>query len=383
MTILSSKYTLEPYQLAQANRRKQKHTCPACGKRTFVRYIDVETNQYIGEDVGRCDREVNCGYHKKPNGQIIKPKYMETKNKDILYIDREQMKATLKKYDTNNLFIALCSLMDADFGDILNSLIKYNVGTTKNGSAIFWQVDLLGNVRTGKILQYDTNNCKRVKDTINWIHTYIQYDREEYDIAQCIFGEHLIANKVKNIVVVEAEKTAVICDIYFNNPDYIFVSCGGKSNLNESKLNYLKTFCDCLYVLPDADAVIDWFKKSKTISGCSLIDISQYLTEQEIQDGYDVADMILNKHSNLKYVEILFKKNLNNKQLNAETPHQSSDVEEYDLIITLDGEEYRYPTTMQDGVVLLQFANNEPIACLHIPTDEYANLKKYELKKKS
>ncbi|MDQ3015407.1 MAG: PG0870-related protein, partial [Bacteroidota bacterium] len=41
--------------------RKHKHLCPACGKKRFVRYHDSETNEYIPEQYGRCDRVDNCG----------------------------------------------------------------------------------------------------------------------------------------------------------------------------------------------------------------------------------------------------------------------------------------------------------------------------------
>lgn len=382
MKRLISKYTLEPYQLAQRMGRRQKHTCPACGKRTFVRYIDIETNQYISDDIGKCDREIKCAYHKKPNGEILKPKYMETTKKDILYIDRAIMEKTLKEYDKNNLFIALCSLMEADFGDILNTLIKYNVGTTKNGSAIYWQVDIQGNVRTGKVMQYDSNTCKRVDGATYFIHVNIDYDKENYEVKQCFFGEHLIASKVKNIVLVEAEKTAVICDIYFNNPDYVFVSCGSKNNINEAKLSYLKTFCDCLYLLPDSDVIVEWFKKSKDISGCSIIDISEYLDKQEIQEGYDIADMILNRHKALEDVS----KEIGINNITIQNPQQPSDKEEYIIVINEHNNETntiiekQYITTINNGNIMALISNSGHTAYYHIPDELFNEVKKYELK---
>ena len=32
----------------------------------FTRYIDTETNQYIADDVGKCNRLDKCGYHYTP-----------------------------------------------------------------------------------------------------------------------------------------------------------------------------------------------------------------------------------------------------------------------------------------------------------------------------
>ncbi len=45
---------------------KSRHTCPACNsKGVFVRYKD-ERGEYLSSDVGRCNRESKCGYHRKP-----------------------------------------------------------------------------------------------------------------------------------------------------------------------------------------------------------------------------------------------------------------------------------------------------------------------------
>ena len=56
------KYILEPYKGI-----KTRHTCPACNKKNqLARYIDIETLQALSYNVGRCNREVNCGYHYTP-----------------------------------------------------------------------------------------------------------------------------------------------------------------------------------------------------------------------------------------------------------------------------------------------------------------------------
>lgn len=44
----------------------KKFVCPNCNKKTFVRYLEVETLNYLAEGFGRCDRESECSYHKSP-----------------------------------------------------------------------------------------------------------------------------------------------------------------------------------------------------------------------------------------------------------------------------------------------------------------------------
>jgi hypothetical protein len=44
----------------------KKFVCPNCNKKTFVRYLEVETLSYSADEFGRCDRESECSYHKSP-----------------------------------------------------------------------------------------------------------------------------------------------------------------------------------------------------------------------------------------------------------------------------------------------------------------------------
>ena len=48
--------------------RNTRYTCPQCGRKyTFTRYIDTENNnQYISDNVGKCNRLDKCGYHYAP-----------------------------------------------------------------------------------------------------------------------------------------------------------------------------------------------------------------------------------------------------------------------------------------------------------------------------
>ena len=53
---------LEPYK-----GRGTRHTCPNCKvKQTFTLYLDGNTGQPIHPTVGKCNREIKCGYHYPP-----------------------------------------------------------------------------------------------------------------------------------------------------------------------------------------------------------------------------------------------------------------------------------------------------------------------------
>src|ERR1700733_12575859 len=62
------RYTLQHYSGPHS-----RYKCPECKHRnkTFTRYIDTETGEYLHDDVGRCDREVNCGYHYTPKAYFM------------------------------------------------------------------------------------------------------------------------------------------------------------------------------------------------------------------------------------------------------------------------------------------------------------------------
>ena len=55
------------YQLEQYKGMTTKHRCPACEhEKKFTRYVNIETNEYLSDKVGRCDRSDKCGYHYTP-----------------------------------------------------------------------------------------------------------------------------------------------------------------------------------------------------------------------------------------------------------------------------------------------------------------------------
>ena len=56
------------YQLERYRGRNTRHTSPRCHrKHSFTRYIDTHNNnEYINDNVGKCNRLDKCGYHYTP-----------------------------------------------------------------------------------------------------------------------------------------------------------------------------------------------------------------------------------------------------------------------------------------------------------------------------
>lgn len=59
---------------------------------------------------------------------------------------------------------------------------------------MFWQIDYEGNVRTGKVMLYDCQSGRRVKDEncrgrIGWMHSRVEVpDGGGFRLRQCLFG---------------------------------------------------------------------------------------------------------------------------------------------------------------------------------------------------
>lgn len=297
------RYILEKY-----NGSKTRFDCPQCnGKKTLTKYIDTELNEYLSDHVGRCNKLDKCEYHFKPKQffadnkdytHVYKPQQMKVAppKKAMFTIPIEQLDATLTQYDSNNFALILLKLFD--YNEAVKLLTLYEIGTSKkwNGSTIFWQIDANGIVRTGKIMLYNIETNKRVKqpyDHISWVHKDILTDTHE--LKQCFFGEHLINQfKSKPIAIVESEKSAIICSYFL--PDYIWLSAG---NINGLSIEKFKVLIGRKVVLfPDLNKGFEiWQQKANEFKNIAEVSISDYLqrianTEQQT-NGLDLADYLI------------------------------------------------------------------------------------------
>lgn len=315
-----------------------RHECPQCGdKRSFAYYIDGSSGQVIDKTVGRCNHESECGYHYTPKQFFIdnpteKEHFGASSNihynnvrpnrKKVIpsYIPSEYVKKYCN-YKSGFLYF-LSRLFDEhqlDSPTIERLMSDYALGATKDGDIIYWQIDSKSKVRTGKVMKYDPNTGHRIKDGggINWIHSLMKKKAllpEDYNLVQCLFGEHLLElYPQKTVALVESEKSALIASGIFSQ--YIWLATGGKSQLSIDKLRVLQN--RTVIMFPDVDGFEYWSNKAKEVEaiGCKVI-VSDLLeknaTDIERSNKIDIADWIINQLSeneskpNTKYVEMKF-----------------------------------------------------------------------------
>ncbi|MCL7762680.1 DUF6371 domain-containing protein [Polaribacter sp. Z014] len=292
------------------HKKSIKHKCPQCKKNRFVLYVDNETGDYLSPEVGRCDREINCGYHLTPKTYFKnenKPFNPYTnyntqeKSRVTNYHSESELNSSLNNYDKNNFVQFLYSKFDSI--KVTNLLNEYKIGTSESwyDGTIFWQIDTQQKIRSGKIILYDKIG-KRTK-YINWIHSLnIKSNRiDSFNLNQCLFGEHLIPKYDKPIAIVESEKTACIMNIMFEK--YLWLATGSLQGLNTKKIKVLKNRTIILY----PDLGIEGkngspFTKWKTISeelrsNGYDIKTSDLLekkgTKNEREKGFDIADYFI------------------------------------------------------------------------------------------
>ena len=319
------RFILEPYKGVST-----RHTCPNCHRtKCFSKYIDTEKQIKFPEYVGRCDHEQKCGYHFTPRDYFEQnPSERErfaddnfksyTAIKDvkplpISYIDMEIVNQSLRSYPANKLF----QFLSSQFGETetMKLMQKYKVGTSKhwNGATVFWQVDNQNKVRTGKIMLYDSETGKRVKEPYNhvtWVHSILH--KGDYNMKQCFFGEHLLPeDKSRPVALVENEKTALIASYYL--PQFLWIASGGKNGcFNANSLSVLAGRSVVLF--PDLGATDNWQSKIGLMKNYGIdVQLFNYLennaSESERKEGYDIADYLLKVKPDEAILQQMIRKN--------------------------------------------------------------------------
>lgn len=328
------------------DRSSKKFLCPDCNKKRFVRYIDTDTGEYLPDDYGRCDREINCGYdlnpYKKGYSKMIweqeqgkdvsfepKKPIFKTKPKEKkveVFIPVNELRNTLKDYDKNIFIQNLLKNVAFPFEveDVEKIISLYRLGTyAKNGAVCFPFIDVKQNIRAVQEKIFDATNHtdKSKKYHISWLHSRLQYTEyrnkplpewlQSYlnndTKVSCLFGEHLLNKYPHNpIALVEAPKTAIYGTLYFGFPEeptnFIWLSTFNLNGLTYDKCKVLKG--RYIYLFPDASkdgtAFNTWSSKASEIesklSGTyfKVSDLLEQLAPvRDKEQGNDLADYLI------------------------------------------------------------------------------------------
>ena len=114
----------------------------------------------------------------------------------------------------------------------------------------------------------------------------------EWELTQCLFGEHLLKKYPdKQVCLVEAEKTAIIGAALM--PQFVWVAVGDKTQLGD-KVEILEG--RTIIAFPDVDGYDKWMEKCGERLYLN-IQVSDYLqqnaTEEDKQIGADIADVLI------------------------------------------------------------------------------------------
>ncbi len=304
----SPRYTLQKYAGIAS-----RHQCPACGKsRVFSRYVNTETSEYLADHVGRCNREVECGYHYKPadyfadNPGATRPRHSldytpksNVKPTIASFIPRNFFEASLNHihFENNHFVLYLKSILGSKWQEAVN---RFCIGSANRwpGSVVFWQIDNTGKIRTGKIMDYNPVTGKRIKNRITWAHGELQKKGliKDFNLNQCLFGEHQLASEpLRPVGIVESEKTAIIASTYM--PELIWMACGGLNGISCDRFIPIKNNSIILY--PDIKGFEKWSAKANElrekgfrVTVSDLLEKATFVTDMERANGFDLADYL-------------------------------------------------------------------------------------------
>jgi len=301
------------------DRTTRKFLCPNCHKKRFVRYKDFETDRYLRDYVGKCDRQTKCVYHYTPKQLFrdepqLKQEYRKTAFNRLLFkpievavtpdfITPTLVNQSMKKYE-NNSFI---NFLQRLFGGIVAQQLaqQFRLGTSKkwqNRGVIFWQIDTNLQARSGKVMLYNESTGKRMKINgkacIDWAHSILIRNNQlaNFQLAQCLFGLHQINTAPKDgvIAIVESEKTAILMTAIM--PQFIWLACGSASNLKPAL--FYELIDRQVMLFPDLGCYEKWQKKAYELQQINpTIWVSDLLknkaTAADKASGLDLADFLI------------------------------------------------------------------------------------------
>ncbi len=289
-----------------------------------MRYVYSENREYVGEDFGRCDRENNCGYHRKPDTSNPIPPNPLTKKKlppPKLIRPGEEYLNNIRVNSRGN-FGRFCK---EQLGIDDHFLSKWGVGGSGPFTAFI--LEKKGGSEVGKLEDGEVVNVKFVvytqegkrdksegtggapkyyphylgksylrKQAIETDEEKLEHWQDYYRFDRCFYGEHLWDPELDTCLV-ESEKSAVIAAWFF--PEFNWLSTGGSNGMKFTQFDLFQGYRGRIWNLVDND--IAGIKKSKTIKWLDQLalmrdDPQEILSVNLFEkrpSGWDIADAII------------------------------------------------------------------------------------------
>ncbi len=318
-----NRFVLERYKAGGSNR----YVCPSCGqKRSFTRYVDTETGEYVGEECGKCDHTASCGYHLPPrdffrdhpelsprdgreceyihgkptvlasrtNAKRATPKPMprhQTEFFDISWAEKAmQRTSTFRRWlESLGLDGEVVRRVIADYyvGGTAKDIIVD--GVNYGPAVVFWLIDEQGRAHDAKLMAYRCDG-HRVPGWGNYMRSICERSHRGPQLAETekvLFGLHLLPRHPdQTVCIVESEKTAILCACHY--PGMLWLATGGCGNLQAEKLKPLQDRRVVVY--PDSGEYGEWLERMRK-SGCRDYQVMDFM--EQFEPNTDIADILL------------------------------------------------------------------------------------------
>lgn len=246
---------------------------------------------------------------------------------ELLVLPKYLMAHTLLTVKQNTLVKWIMTGIHWDtvqMGRINEVLNAYCVGNSRQGMAIFWQIDEKGQLRTGKMMRYKPDGHRdRSGYNFDWIHSTLirhrdpetgqmtdeppyphpdLFNPDKQEMQSCYFGLHLLdrykrKDVEQTVCIVESEKTALLMAIaYGNHTNQVWMACGGLENLTREKLRPIIEQRRRIILYPDRDGIQKWQQKADSLYYDRVeIDTDPVLKWWKPEDGEkaDIADVVI------------------------------------------------------------------------------------------
>lgn len=312
----------------ELERGSKKHRCPGCGQKTFVRYVDTETRDYLPEEIGRCDRESNCGYWQKPRFDKISSGANFRRQQPVkvqprqVFVPPEELKRTLslERYRNNGFTKYLLERAPYPFPvEMVRRAVElYYIGTTAEGFTTFPYIDVKGRIQAVQAVRFDESNHR---EAATFLHSLLKADCDRRGVEPpqwlreylnnetkvgCPFGEHLL-NKypAHPVAIVEAPKTALYASLYFGFPEtpgsYLWLAAYNLQGLTAQRCQALRGRTVVLFpdLSKDGKAFNLWKQRAVDLSGrlSAVFHVSNFLEQRasamQQEKGLDLADFLI------------------------------------------------------------------------------------------